>query len=207
LVFKSIEKIKAALPEVIHIVMFYNNGITFQTTFEQSINIPKLGENLAQIIGNFNQIYDLTNQESKKYEKIIFETEEVSIIILKLGEDSNIALFFKAEESKELKLHAIKRYLTKIEELIDMDKKELILQEILQYEADIENLRKDLQSKKEKINELKNLPLENTQYESNVVIDKECDNLQEECSKIETIISDKQKLINLLKEEIQKKDS
>lgn len=207
MVFKSIEKIKAALPEVIHIVMFYNNGITFQTTFEQSINIPKLGENLAQIIGNFNQIYDLTNQESKKYEKIIFETEEVSIIILKLGEDSNIALFFKAEESKELKLHAIKRYLTKIEELIDMDKKELILQEILQYEADIENLRKDLQSKKEKINELKNLPLENTQYESNVVIDKECDNLQEECSKIETIISDKQKLINLLKEEIQKKDS
>ncbi|MFO7794714.1 MAG: hypothetical protein ACQERB_00730 [Promethearchaeati archaeon] len=210
MVFKSIEKIKTALPEVIHIVMFYNNGIIFQTTFEQSINIPKLGENLAQIIGNFNQIYDLTNQESKKYEKIIFETESVSIIILKLGEDSNIALFFKGEESKELKLHAIKRYLTKIEELIDMDKKELILQEILHYEADIENLKKDLQSKKEKIDELKNLknlPLENTQYESNVVIDKECDNLQEDYNKIETNISDKQKSINQLKEEIQKKDS
>ncbi|MBD3214479.1 MAG: hypothetical protein GF311_17840 [Candidatus Lokiarchaeota archaeon] len=125
MVFKSIEGIKNALPEVLHIVMFYNNGIVFETTLEQTINIPKVGEILAQVVDNFKQIYDISNFNLNKYNKIICETDEVSIILIKLGEESNIALFFKAEESRELKLSAIRRYLTKIEELIDMDKNEI----------------------------------------------------------------------------------
>ena len=130
-------KIKAVLPEVKHVAMFYNNGTIFQTTFEQEINIPKLGENLAEILNHTKKLYDICNYNFEVYKKIIFETDDMSIIILKLGEDSNIALFFKKEEEKELKLTAIKRYMTRIEELINMDERGLILQDIIAKEEEI----------------------------------------------------------------------
>ena len=147
MVFKNIQRIQAALPEVKHIAMFYNNGIIFQTTFEQEINIPKLGENLAEILNHAKKLYDISNYNFENYKKIIFETDDMSIIILKLGEDSNLALFFKKEEEKELKLTAIKRYITRIEELIDMDERELIIQQIIAKEEEIKQLKESLNEK------------------------------------------------------------
>lgn len=125
MVFKSIQNIKQALPDVIEVVMFYNNGIIFQTTFEQSINIPKLGEHLSELIDHFKKIHEICNLHAEEYQKIIFESENVSMVIFKLGEDSNIALFFKRKDVERIKFSAIKKYLERIEELIDMDKKEL----------------------------------------------------------------------------------
>jgi hypothetical protein len=155
LVFKNITRIKSALPEVIHIVMFYNNGTVFQTTFEQEINIPKLGENLAELITHIRSVYELCKFKVDAYKKLIFETEDISIIILKLGEESNIALFFKKEEDKELKLTAIKRYIIRIEELIDMDEKEITLHEILMKEEELKNLNALLNIKEQEIQQLK----------------------------------------------------
>ncbi len=155
MVFKNITRIKSALPEVIHIVMFYNNGTVFQTTFEQEINIPKLGENLAELITHIRSVYELCKFKVDAYKKLIFETEDISIIILKLGEESNIALFFKKEEDKELKLTAIKRYITRIEELIDMDEKEITLHEILMKEEELKNLNALLNIKEQEIQQLK----------------------------------------------------
>jgi hypothetical protein len=140
MVFKNINRIKAALPEVIHIIMFYNNGTIFQTTFEQDINIPKLGELLARTLDKVRKINDICKFKPNDYKKLIFEMEEVTIMILKLGEESNIALVFKNEDSKEINLTPIKRYLSKIEELIDMDKKELILNQILAKEDEVKAL-------------------------------------------------------------------
>ena len=160
MVFKNILRIKAALPEVKHIAMFYNSGIIFQTTFEQEINIPKLGENLAEILNHARKLYDISNYNFENYKKIIFETDDISIIILKLGEDSNIALFFKKEEEKELKITAIKRYMTRIEEIIDMDEKELIIQEILLKEEEIKRLKELLSERENKIEQL-NIELSN----------------------------------------------
>jgi len=134
--------------------MFYNNGIIFQTTFEQEINIPKLGENLAEILNRARKLYEISNYNFENYKKIIFETIDLSIIILKLGEESNIALFFRQEDEKELKLTAIKRYITRIEELIDMDEKELILQEIIAKEEEIKYLIELLNEKEKKIEHL-----------------------------------------------------
>lgn len=125
MVFKSIERIKSAIPEIIHVAMFYNNGIIFDSTFAKDINVPKLGENLAHILDHFRDLYEILSFEKRTYKKVILETEDVSIIILKLGEDSNIALFFKSENVKEVNISSIQRYLKKIEELIDMDKTEL----------------------------------------------------------------------------------
>jgi len=136
MVFKNIKRIQTALPEVLHIVMFYNNGIIFQTTFKQDINIPKLGENIAKMLSHVQKLYEICNFDLVDYKKLIFETENISLIIIKLGENSNLGLFFKKEEDKDLKLNAIKRYLSRIEELIDMDKAELEMKSFEEKEED-----------------------------------------------------------------------
>ncbi len=105
--------------------MFYNNGTIFETTFSQDINIPKLGENFAEILERFRKLYELLNFELIRYEKLIFETENISIFIIKLGEESNIALFFQKEEPTDINLKPIRKHLDRIQELIDMDKEEL----------------------------------------------------------------------------------
>ena len=149
MVFKNITRIKSALPEVLHVVMFYNTGTIFQTTFEQEINIPKLGVHLAEVLNHMRKLYDICQIHVEKYEKIIFETENVSIMILQLGEDSNLALFFKQEEDEVLRINKVRRYLTRIEELIDMDKKELIVQEIIAKEEQLKDLYNKLENLKD----------------------------------------------------------
>lgn len=151
MVFKTIARIKAALPEVIHIVMFYNNGTIFQTTFEQDINIPKLGETLAKFLNKARKINEICRFKPNDFKKILLEMEEVTIIIIKLGEESNIALFFRNEDSREINLTPIKRYLTRIEELIDMDKNELILKQILAKEEESKTLESLSKAKKEEL--------------------------------------------------------
>ncbi|MBY8986505.1 MAG: hypothetical protein KGD65_15645 [Candidatus Lokiarchaeota archaeon] len=153
MVFKNIQRIKKAMPEVLHIVMYYNNGTVFQTNFESSMNVPKIGEYLAEILGHIKMLYDLCNFKYQEYNKLIFETDEISTIILKLGEESNIALFFKKEDDTDLKLTAIKRYLSRIESLIDMDEKELVLQDILDKEEELKNMKVNLQLKQETLSE------------------------------------------------------
>ncbi|MFX1411149.1 MAG: hypothetical protein ACFFA6_12410 [Promethearchaeota archaeon] len=207
MVFKNTLRIKAALPEVKHVAMFYNNGTIFQTTFEQEINIPKLGENLAEILNHIRKLYEICNYNFEDYKKIIFETDDMSIIILKLGEDSNIALFFKKEEEKELKLTAIKRYMTRIEELIDMDEKELIIKDIITKEEEIKSIKENLQKNMEMIMNLRN---ELNDIEKGIIegdqkkIMKDLNDLDLEC---ENLNRDKEKKtieIEQLKEKIEK---
>ncbi|MFW9823685.1 MAG: hypothetical protein ACFFE4_12150, partial [Candidatus Thorarchaeota archaeon] len=200
-----IQRIKATLPEVQHIVMFYNNGMIYQTTFEQEINIPKLGENLAEILSHIRKLYEICNYNLEDYKKIIFETHDTSIIILKLGEDSNIALFFRKEEDHELRLTAIKRYMNRIEELIDMDEKELILQEILTKEEEIKNMKEKIREKKDQIDNLRIglKPVDEDEVE-NKEITKEIDYLEGECIDLTKDIEEKYNEINQLKEIIEK---
>jgi len=156
MVFKNIDRIKTALPEVIHVAMFYNNGVIVESTFESEINIPKLGENIAGTLNCIKKVYEICNFTVEDYKNLIFETEDMSTIILKLGEESNIALFFKKEKNKELKLNGIRRYLDKIEELIDIDKHELNLQELSVKKEDLKRLNNSLQLKLNQIQDLQN---------------------------------------------------
>ena len=162
--------------------MFYDNGTIFQTTFEQDINIPKLGENLAEVLNHMRQLYEICQIKLKSYEKIIFETDNLSIMILKLGEESNIALFFKKEEDETLKISAIRRYLAKIEDLVDMDKNEIIFQEILSKEEElkkneerfkfIETKLKELEIGESKLDDQEKIALNNEMEQLNVAIDQ-----------------------------------
>ncbi|MBD3342717.1 MAG: hypothetical protein GF353_26695 [Candidatus Lokiarchaeota archaeon] len=154
MVLRNIKKIQDALPEVIHIVMFYDNGTIFQSTFSQEINIPKLGENISELILHIRRVYEISNFKWTNYKELIFETDDISIAILKLGEESNLALFFKKEEG-ELEISPIKRYIARIENLIDMDKSELILQDLIAKEQEIQALRNDLQNKQLEIEKLR----------------------------------------------------
>ncbi|MFX1600542.1 MAG: hypothetical protein ACFFB6_08095 [Promethearchaeota archaeon] len=187
--------------------MFYNNGTVFQTTFEQEINIPKLGENLAEILNYTRKLYEICNYNFEKYKKIIFETDDMSIIVLKLGEDSNIALFFRKEEEKELKLTAIKRYMTRIEELIDMDERELIIQDIIIKEEEVKHLKESLNEKKEIIEklveELKNIE-EGMKEDDKERIAKELGDLDLACTNLNHDIEKKNIEIENLKEKIER---
>lgn len=202
MVFKNIERIKNALPEVLHVVMFYNNGTVFQTTFEQDINIPKLGENLAELLIHIRKIYDVCNIKLDVYNKLIFETNDISISILKLGEESNLALFFKEEQDQDLKLHSIKRYIHRIEHLIDMDNFELKIQELGIQEDQFKNMQNILSSKLEEIKNLETLYSKELLEQESKNMSKEIESLKQECGKIELEIELKKKDIDILKEKI-----
>ncbi|MFW9822864.1 MAG: hypothetical protein ACFFE4_08020 [Candidatus Thorarchaeota archaeon] len=187
--------------------MFYNNGIVFQTTFEQDINVPKLGENLAEFLNHIKSVYEICNFKLEDYEKLIFETDEMSVIILKLGEDSNIALFFKKEEEGDLKLSSIKRYITRIEELIDMNEKEIILQDILGKEEEQKHLQILLNDKENSMRNLQEklgLIDKNEQQEEFRTIEKDLTLTEEECVKIKKEITQNEKIIRQLKDFIEK---
>ena len=204
MVFKNIFRIKASLPEVIHIVMFYNNGIIFQTTFEQDINIPKLGETLARIIGKARKINEICNFKQTDYRKLIIEMEEVTIIIIKLGEDSNIALVFKNEDSKQINLTPIKRYLSRIEELIDMDKSELIVKQILAKEDTTKALESLLKKKSEELESIKGKLNDPSNESEKEKLTKECDLLEQEWKKLKDEEEKIQNELKNLKSEIEK---
>lgn len=125
MVIKILKKLKNELPGLLDYFIFYNTGIVFQSTFSENTNVPAICANLNEVINMFKNsltCYDVTPNE---YQKIIFETKKHIIFIIKLGEDSNIALFFDNEIVDEVKISSVQKYLNKIEELIDMDKSEL----------------------------------------------------------------------------------
>ncbi|MHA1166981.1 MAG: coiled-coil domain-containing protein [Candidatus Hodarchaeales archaeon] len=157
MVLRSIERIRKALPEVEHIVMFYNDGTVFKTTFDRKdhdINIPKLGENMAEILEHMRTLYEICKYDLTAYRKLVFDTDDVSLILLKVGEDTNIALFFKKE--REIRIRSIRRYIKKIEDLIDVDRIELMQQKIEQIEEKLKQLFIQLEPKLDEINNLRN---------------------------------------------------
>ncbi|TFG22974.1 MAG: hypothetical protein EU529_08945 [Promethearchaeota archaeon] len=185
--------------------MFYNNGTIFDTTFEQNINIPKLGEHLAELLNQMRKIYETCSYSLEKYSKLIIETEDISVIILKLGEDSNIALFFKKEKEEGLKLKSIKRYITKIEELIDADKFDLLVQEMETKEGILKNLEKTLITKQDQLNMLKNKfeTIDETLKHETKEISKDIEDLEHSCTELQMEIEIKEKEVGEIAEKIE----
>lgn len=119
---KSIDKIKANLPGLIHFVMFYNDGTVFQTDFNQTLNIPQIGDHLAELLKHARKLVMNYSNSEIKYKKLIYETEKFIIFIVKLGEESNIALLFENIERTQIKLSPIQSHLERLEKLLDMNK-------------------------------------------------------------------------------------
>jgi chromosome segregation ATPase len=160
-IHKTIDRIRRALPEVEHIAMFFDDGTVFQTTFEQfeeSVNIPKLGEDLADILSSFRKLYEICNYDFKNYNQLLFDTESVDILFIRLGENSNLALFFrKLVVDGELQINSIKRYVTKIEKLMDIGQMDLIERDIRRKDRDLKHLYENMDEKLAKQKELQTL--------------------------------------------------
>ena len=126
MVLHDLELLMKKIPEIENIVTFYDEGTVFQTTFDKNtVNIPKLGNDLASILSTFRGLQ--AKNDFKEYSKIIYDGLEVSLIIFKAGEQSNIALFFKRELSDfEIQNLHIRSYIDRIQELIDYDRKSLL---------------------------------------------------------------------------------
>jgi len=144
---RNIERLKDIFPDLLHITMFYDNGTVFKTTFEQPLNIPQIGENLTQTLKRIKTLIELCKLETTgEYTKLIYETENLVIIILKLGEQSNLALFFRKGES-ELEMGVIKKYIYEIEKLMDIDKVELDKQELGTLTKEMTEFEQELKMK------------------------------------------------------------
>lgn len=126
MVLHDIELLMKKIPEIENIVTFYDDGTVFQTTFDKNkVNIPKLGDDLASILSLFRGLQ--AKNDFKEYSKIIYDGLQVSLIIFKAGEQSNIALFFKRELSDfEIQNLHIRSYIDRIQELIDYDRNSLL---------------------------------------------------------------------------------
>ncbi|MHA1991159.1 MAG: hypothetical protein ACW981_19315 [Candidatus Hodarchaeales archaeon] len=192
MVFDDIERLMKNIPEIENTVTFYDDGTVFQTTFDKNkVNIPKLGAELAQILSLFRNLK--AKNDFKDYQKIVYDGVNVSLIILKLGEQSNLALFFKRELSdKELQNIQIRNYVDRIQELIDIDHKSLIKKEGEKKKDDLMQLESRLITKKSekeeietKIEEKDQIFKEKTEISKEKEIEKEIKSLHQEKRKIE----------------------
>ncbi|MHA2247708.1 MAG: hypothetical protein ACXADY_22360 [Candidatus Hodarchaeales archaeon] len=201
---KTIDRIKKTLPEVDHVVMFYNDGTVFHTTFEQTVNIPKLGENISMSLAHIQKIYETCNYDLVSYNKLVFDTDDVSVIILKLGENSNLALFFKKKIRRvEQKIRSIRRYIEMVEELLDVDRIELIEQELELKESQLLELKLQFGSRQYKLITLKEYQKVLPDEEKKKEVSKEVEKVNREIMKIKGEIDKKIAEVSGLKEEIE----
>ena len=199
---ETIERIKKKLPEVEHIVMFYNDGTVFHSTFEK-INIPKLGENLSETLANMRRMYEICSYAWEDYTRLVFDTNDINVVILKLGENSNVALFFRKIRRKgELRIHTIRRYLAKVEDLLDIDQDELVIQELEYKEDELDELKLQMGSQQYKLITLQEYRIEITDEGKKKEVSKEIDKVNKEIMRIKEEIDKKITEVNSLKEDL-----
>ncbi len=204
---KTIERIKKTLPEVEHVVMFYNDGTVFHTTFEHTVNIPKLGENFSETLASISRMYEICNFDLADYNKLVFDTDDINVIVLKLGENSNLALFFrKRKRAGELRIRSIRRYIELAEELLDVDRVELVEQEMEAKESQLMELQLQFGSKHYKCLTLESLLDEVTDEEKKKEVSKEVEKVNREIMRIKEDIDKKIVEIASLKEEIEREE-
>ncbi len=204
---KTIDRIKKTLPEVDHVVMFYNDGTVFHTTFEQTVNIPKLGENISMILAHIQKIYETCNYDLVSYNKLVFDTDDVSVIILKLGENSNLALFFKKKIRRvELKIRSIRRYIDMVEEFLDVDRVELVEQELELKESQLLELKLQFGSQQYKLITLQEFQDEVEDEEKKKEVSKEVEKVNREIRRIKEEIDKKILEIKGLNKELENEE-
>ncbi len=205
---KTIERIKKTLPEVEHVVMFYNDGTVFHTTFNKTLNIPKLGENISETLAYIQKIYENSKYDLVDYRKLIFDTDNTSLIILKLGENSNLALFFKKKiKNVERKIRSIHRDIEMAEDLLDIDRSELVEQELENKESQLMELKLQMGSQNYKMITLQEFQKEVSDDEKKKEVAKEVDKVKKEILKIKEKIDEKIiELTGLKKEMIELED-
>jgi DNA repair exonuclease SbcCD ATPase subunit len=218
MVLGNIERIKSAFPDLVHVVIFYDDGIVFQSTFEQSVNKPQVGETLAAFLSHLQKLFITCKLELVPYAKMIFETKDMLIFILRLVEKTNLALFFKIDGVSDITY--IRRYLLRIEILIDTDRLELEEKSLEERRGELLNLEQELKSKLEFIEAKKNQIIKldekiNSMKQELQDKQKEIEFEDNVCEKLEQLIeikkeklesSEEKEKIKLLKQELKEEE-
>ena len=146
-----VEDIKKQIPSVKTVLAFYNDGTVFYSGFKKEAipSVPDLGDACAKIIENFKNIYDMIKSGRQdlgdySYKQITFSSNGLGIMIIHLGEESNIALFFDKLSINKVNLGCIETDLSQIEDIMDTTDSEL---EKIGY--DKENVTKKLAENEE----------------------------------------------------------
>jgi predicted regulator of Ras-like GTPase activity (Roadblock/LC7/MglB family) len=121
---KIIEELRNHIAGIDNYVVFYNSGIVFRTDFSESVNVPQLGNTLAQIITDMIQLITTCAMNAGIYERLIFETGACKIFFFQLGEESHLALF-TSDATLNLQISHLKHYLDQMKEIVDVSSKEL----------------------------------------------------------------------------------
>jgi hypothetical protein len=126
-----VKRIKEKIDLLENVVTFYNDGMVYFSNFPQEINIPNLGSKFAMILRDLNAIQIISGKQPNvefeyDYKRVIYEIKDYIVMIIKLGQDSNIALFFKSENTKKINISCIQEELGIIEKLIDTTEEELV---------------------------------------------------------------------------------
>lgn len=140
MVLRSMEKIKAKLSGVLEIVMFYNDGTVFQTTLPPNFNIPELGNDFSKTLANLVHALGMYDVGITQYRKLFYETDKYLLVIIKLGEDSNLGLLLDNTLQGEFQMAPIQQYIQRLQELLDMDREEIA--HIQQQEENESNLQR-----------------------------------------------------------------
>ncbi|MFX0124747.1 MAG: hypothetical protein ACFFAE_14045, partial [Candidatus Hodarchaeota archaeon] len=143
-----------------------------------------------------------------EYNRLVFDTNDVNVVILKLGENSNLALFFRKIRKKgELRIHTIRRYLEKVEDLLDIDQNELVVREMESKEDMLDELKLKMGSQKYKLITLREYQIEIQDEEKKKEVSKEIDKVNREIMRIKEEIDKKIIEINSLKEDLKSEEN
>ncbi|MFX0103230.1 MAG: hypothetical protein ACFFCS_26935 [Candidatus Hodarchaeota archaeon] len=75
---------------------------------------------------------------------MIFETKNIIIGIIKVGEESFMAIFMENQGEGKISFDPIKKYISRLEYLIDMDRIEVEREELIQMQRELDDARKKL---------------------------------------------------------------
>ncbi|OLS14466.1 MAG: hypothetical protein RBG13Loki_1951 [Promethearchaeota archaeon CR_4] len=119
MVLHDFEQIKKDFPEILHTALFLGNGMVMETTLShEQVNIPVLGKKLVEMIDRMQDLLETSGFHNKVFQKIIFEVEDVVIIVLKLKEGDNLALFFEGRKFFEKYGPTFRQFLANLERTI-----------------------------------------------------------------------------------------
>lgn len=182
MVLRDINRLIENIPEIENIVTFYDDGTVFQTTFNKvEVNIPKLGSDLATILSLFKNLQAKNN--FSEFVKVIYDGVNVSLLIFKAGEQSNVALFFKREMTdKEIQNLHIRNYIDRIQQFMDIDQETLREKEFEKKKNEIISL-KTIQDKK--LAELSEIDQSEENIKIKEELEKEIKNLEQKIIELE----------------------
>ncbi|MHA1227818.1 MAG: hypothetical protein ACTSPV_13810 [Candidatus Hodarchaeales archaeon] len=202
-----IERVMKSLPEVENIIVFNSFGTVLQTTFDKSLNIPKIGKNISKILDNILALYKSCKYDYSQFNRILFDTEGISILILKLGEDTYLAFFFKKIlEEDEPQIDSVKRYLKQIEELLDVSNLELLEQEKEEKREELVSLDEELEILFDRLNLLQK-DIESIEHEDDEKKkrNKEIEQIQKRINRIKDDRQQKINEVNELEEKLEER--